>query len=748
MKRSAPGVFVVCAGLVMLVLGLICGAFAPQNVRAQEREDRTLLTWDQMRAIINEASGERAQQTILEMVPYQRVRHREEYTGHFRESEVMAHSATSFGFSNVEIESFPTNQRSWFSNRAELWMVEPSLRKLYDIHDVAISTISGSESGDVTAEVVDVGIGGRAEDYAGKDVAGKIVLGSAGSMALQRLGVFERGAVGVLSYNSLRADLEPDQILSSSISTNAPQGKKPGFGWAIAPRVAREIAAKLGRGEKVKLRSVIESETFPGELETVHAVIPGDGSSTQAIILSGHLYEGYLKQGANDDNSGCAATLEMGRTLLALIQQGKLPRPKRDIHFLWVPEISGTNAWLNKHTDIKARIIADLNFDMEGIGLRASGAMWLMMRTPDSFPTFLNDVGASVLEFIANLNRERVRYRHHGYQFTLPVIAPNGSQDPFYAMVEKYYGASDHATYMQHGIPALMFNTWPDPWYHSSHDTPDKMDTTQFKRAAVVGAGAAYVLAGADDAMAARVAAESLARGTERMGVAQRKALSYLTDAADAAALPAAYRDARATVAHQAAVERAVVQSAAVLFAKPEDGAKQLAVLAAMVDQRAAALQTEGKALFEMRAAQLGAAAAEPPITADEKEAARWIVESPAPAADGPGGGGGGGGGGGFGALQRAIAALPAAERVAVEAALEKVPTHMNGELTALLRKKKTALEIHDFLTGEFEPLPLPDLMAYLRALEKLKRVTFSEKPEEPKPAPPAKRGKASKKPK
>jgi len=36
---------------------------------AQEREDRTLLSWDQMRAIVNAVSGERPLQTVLEMVP-------------------------------------------------------------------------------------------------------------------------------------------------------------------------------------------------------------------------------------------------------------------------------------------------------------------------------------------------------------------------------------------------------------------------------------------------------------------------------------------------------------------------------------------------------------------------------------------------------------------------------------------------------------------------------------------------------
>ena len=70
------------AGITVIVAAVVLGA--------QEREDRTLLTQEQMTAIINEASGERAMHHVLELVPYQRVRLPEEYKGHFRESEVMA----------------------------------------------------------------------------------------------------------------------------------------------------------------------------------------------------------------------------------------------------------------------------------------------------------------------------------------------------------------------------------------------------------------------------------------------------------------------------------------------------------------------------------------------------------------------------------------------------------------------------------------------------------------------------------
>jgi hypothetical protein len=42
----------------------------------------------------------------------------------------------------------------------------------------------------------------------------------------------------------------------------------------------------------------------------------------------------------------------------------------------------------------------------------------------------------------------------------------------------------------------------------------------------------------------------------------------------------------------------------------------------------------------------------------------------------------------------------------------------MNAELNILLGRGLTALQIRDFLSGEFTPLPLADLMAVLRARE------------------------------
>jgi aminopeptidase YwaD len=694
------------------VLFGLCAAIAvlcARNPFAQEREDRTLLSQDQMRAIVSEASGERAMHHVLELVPYPRIRPVSEYQGHFRESDVMAGFAKEYGFSTVEIESFPAANRSWAPTLGELWLVTPTeQKKLYDIHDVAVSVAANSANGDVTGELVDVGLGTRAADFAGKDVKGKIAIGSGGVGQIFAL-ASERGAIGAVGYSTLYPDRGVDVIPSSSIMVNA-----QGFGWAVSPRMGHDLVARLARGEKMSLRSIIKAETLPGELETVHATIAGDPRSTQDVIVSGHLFEGYLKQGANDDNSGCALTLEVGRTYIKLVAEGKLPKPKHTIHFLWVPEISGTNAWLNAHPDIARRVVADLNFDMEGIRLSTSRSYWILQRTPDTFPSFLNDIGQSMMEFVSEITRERVRFRANGYAPSLPVQSPNGSDDAFYIKIDKHYGSSDHVTYMQHGIPAVMFITWPDNWYHSSQDTPDKQDSTQYKRAAVVATGAMAVLATGGDEMAARVVSENLARGAERMGDSHRKALSYMADATGAGSLTTGYKEALVAIAHQAGVEKGVVRSARALFDNPADGEKKLQAFEPLIDKRAAALLDEAKAVYALEAAQRKTTPIEPAMTAAETEASMLLVEcvhgssfsgcTPAPGAGGGpstgSGRAGGPGGGGRGGQATGL------------------PQHMNAEATILLGQKKTALEIRDFLSGEFEPVPLADVMAYLRSRE------------------------------
>lgn len=676
---------------------------------AQEREDRTLLSWAQMHAIVDEASGERALQTVQAIVPFPELRPKSEYDGHFHESDAMAKLAREYGFNDVQVETYPLAAPIWQASDAQLWMVEPESKKLFDAHDVNLAIVSGSESADVTADLVDVGIGDRQQDYSGIDVHGKIVLASGKANTIQGLAVFERGALGLICYQSHRPDAYPDEVLDQE-HINTQPGKKPGFAWAISPRVARELLGYLQSGRRVRLRSIVKAESFPGKQELVHAVIPGDGSSSQEIMVSAHLFELPSKQGANDDASGCAVTLEMGRTLLHLVAEGKLPRPTRTIHFTWIDEVRGTREWLKQHDEVRKRLIADVNLDQVGNALSRSSSIYVLHRTPDTLPSFLNDVSASFLQFVDATNRERAVYREHGFGFSMPVVAPTGTQDPFYTAVDKNQPASDHRVYLDLGIPAVLFHDWPDMWYHSSYDRADRgiLDATQMKRAAVVGTALVSFLASADDVNATRAVFESVARGSERMGAAVRRGLGFIADA-DGPRVAAAYKEALNSLRHQAAIERDVVKSAAVLFPDQGAGEKKVATFLPLIDARAAALRNELAAAFHVKAEQYHLPATEPPPSVAEKLAARQVPERSVPL-QAPR------------VIEAKIVSLPATESAVVRAALAKLPSYLTYtyEFNALLAQKRTILEIRDFLSGEFDPLPLDDLLDYLHAQEKL----------------------------
>ena len=682
----------------------------PAVLIAQEREDRTLLTQEQMTSIINEVSGERAMHTVLELVPYQRIRPPEEYSGPYRESRVMADRARAYGYSNVSIVVFQEGGTAWQPTHGELWMTTPRNTKLFDIHDIALSLASLNVTGDFSAELVDVGPG-RAQDFDGIDVAGKFVLSSGSTRATYSVAI-QRGAIGVLGISVIgpeRATDYPTQIVSSSVTAQPNT-----VAWNLTPEVRNYLHSLLIRGETVTIRSSTGSVEVPRKAEYVYAQIPGDGSTDQEVNVSAHLYEGVIKQGANDDNSGCALTLEIGRAYIKLVAEGKLPPPKRTINFLWVPEFSGTNAWLDANPN--KDIIGDLNFDMEAIRIADSRSFWILQRTPDTFPSYINDIAQSMMEYIADISRERVRFRRSlaGYAPTQPVVAPRGSKDAFYIKIDKHYGASDHVAYMSRGIPAVMFITWPDMWYHSSEDTPDKQDSTQYKRAAAVGVGSMTVLATGTDEMAARVLNDNLGRGLSRMGESHTKGLGYLADAMTPSASVVAYKEARNAIQHQAGVEKGVVRSASVLWTDVAAGRRNTAAFEPLIDARADSLLNEVRAAYQLQAMQRGVVATEPAMTEAEQVAANLVVAPPAPVtqdeqappgARGRRGRGRGGRGGGRGRGRGAAAPT--------------LPQEFNAELSLLLRKEgMTVLEIRDFLSGEFTPLPLADVMAVLRARE------------------------------
>ncbi|MBP7551091.1 MAG: hypothetical protein KA761_12455, partial [Gemmatimonadaceae bacterium] len=188
------------------------------------------------------------------------------------------------------------------------------------------------------------------------------------------------------------------------------------------------------------------------------------------------------------------------------------------------------------------------------------------------------------------------------------------------------------------------------------------------------------------------------------------KGLGYMADATDAATLTTAYAEARNAILHQARIETAVVNSASVLWTNVEEGRKRTASFGPLIQQRATALLAETRAAYQLQAAQRGVAAAEPVMSAADRAAADLMVELVAGAS--------------------AAAPGPRGAQPAGAAAGPALPDEFSAEFGLLLRKGgMTVGEIRDFLSGEFTPLPLQDVLAVLRVREAQGGVKLVPKP-------------------
>ena len=292
------------------------------------------------------------------------------------------------------------------------------------------------------------------------------------------------------------------------------------------------------------------------------AHIPGTDPDAGEIILSAHLFEGFVKQGAADNKSGSAGILEVARVLHTLIDEGRIPRPKRTIRFLWGPEYSGTGPWVVENRDLMEKTLANINMDMVGEWLTLNKAYMRLMRTTYGQPHFINDVMENYYRYVGEANNERIQNRSGFYKVPRRIMAPTGADEPFYYSIETHYGSSDHEVFNDWGVqvPGVMMIVWPDQWYHTSGDRIDKVDPTQMRRVAVIGAAAAYTVASADDDMAIRLAGEIASNGTRRLGhqfiIAQE-----LLNGTDAESLASQYQLARAHITGTMMVERETLES-------------------------------------------------------------------------------------------------------------------------------------------------------------------------------------------
>jgi aminopeptidase YwaD len=463
-----------------------------------------------VRMLDAELSGESAKRNLEYITRLHRMRGSAEFK---KAIDFIESKLKEYGLAEIEVFQLPADGKTmygsqksrpmWEGQFAELWELEkegsgwkPKV-KLADYESMPIVLAEDSESGEVQAELIDIGGGTSAKDYTSKNVKGKLVLTSSSPSSMVDLAIGKYGAAGIISYaqNQRTAWWKEDENLirwghfDSFSKTNA-------FAFMISLKQAREFQQRLSNGETILLHAKVEAGKHEGAYSFATAVIKGSSPelNQEEIAFTCHL--DHQRPGANDNASGSMTILEIARTINKLIKEGKLSRPARTLRFIWSPEIEGTSALLSERPEYAKRVKAVVHMDMVGGG-PITKSIFHVSRTPKSLPSFVSDVG----ELFGRYLNEQTDAYASGYPYSYAMVSKEGGKEPLQAVLGNFHLGSDHEVYSEGSfkIPAIYLHDWPDRYIHTNFDLPANIDPTKLKRAGFIGAASGYFLAQLND---------------------------------------------------------------------------------------------------------------------------------------------------------------------------------------------------------------------------------------------------------
>jgi aminopeptidase YwaD len=477
--------------------------------------------------LIGESSGERAYQHIVEMAGYAMLRSPQEFEGDFMETEYVMSRLREYGFTNATVDRFGKS-RTWQGVTASLWETAPRLRKIADLVESPLMLASGSADVSSSGELIYVDAALVASGMEGVDFSGKIIFtGERPGSVLAFAG--QKGVKAVISFYSPRPLENPLMLQSSSTGGRGQSAASSVF--FVSPREGEELKRRVLSGEKIVVQANAVTTFREAELQVISCAIEGSSADAEEVIVTAHLFEGYVKTGGNDNISGSAAMLEAARTLKKLIDDSLIDRPARTIRFLWIPEFSGTIPWVKANSELMKKTLCNVNLDMVGLSLAKYRSFFVLHRTSYGNGHFVGDVVESFFRYVGETNK--VNSVVSGSRFFRPITAPTGTDDPFYYEIEGASGGSDHMVFNDPGVmvPGVLIITWPDPFYHTSEDLADKCDPTQMKRTVFITAASAYSIASASTDEAMAILGEVASNAVRRMGVAQSVASDMISQA-------------------------------------------------------------------------------------------------------------------------------------------------------------------------------------------------------------------------
>lgn len=569
------------AGFLLFLVPLVLLAPSSQRAAAQARPPaiespvlKTPLPATVLGLLANEISGQIAYNNEVKLAGAPWQREESEFADTFYETRTIHALVRGYGIETTKIERFKSASTFEYPVRGELWMLKPEKRLIARLEaDPALVSRSSADA-DITGDLVYIPpltpetLAAWAKSGAPAIYKDKIALMWSHANANTGKALDAAGVRGVIAFSAQDRYNDPDQVLYSGGSYAGLKSLQ--LGMTVSWRQWSELLEEVERGTAVSIQCRTEVKKHPDRFEGVYSWIPGREPDKKGVIFTAHLFEGYLKRGANDNMSGCVIQLEILRALSALIARGDLPKPRRTISFLWPNEISGTYEYIKQNPGLPDRLSVNINMDMVGEALRMNNGWLTMSECPNHLPSYLDGLTDAMMNFVWRTNDivytpDSPRSRLSGQNFPLPMWEKNGSRDAFRYFVHSATGGSDHVCFNNSsvGVPGIELFTWPDQWYHADKDTPDKSDPTEMKRVAFIGAAAAWAAANCDDDILPGMLDAVSGFGFARVGKRELPAAFRKIDASDAKTLPDAAGRAVELVRFAAEREKAAISSVA-----------------------------------------------------------------------------------------------------------------------------------------------------------------------------------------
>jgi hypothetical protein len=232
------------------------------------------------------------------------------------------------------------------------------------------------------------------------------------------------------------------------------------------------LVAQLEAGERVELEFDVDNRLTPGPIACANVVaeLPGAEFPDECVIVGAHLDSWDGAEGAQDNGTGAATTLEAARLLAAAHVH-----PRRSVRFLLFggeeQGLLGSVAYVKSHHDALASVSAVLIHD--GGANHVAGIQPTYAMLPDFERVFAP---------LAALDPARPFRVHESL-----------------GLVNS--GDSDHAPFIRAGVPAFFWDQDEAGYervHHTQFDTFESVDGEEQRYSAGVIAAAAYGLADLD----------------------------------------------------------------------------------------------------------------------------------------------------------------------------------------------------------------------------------------------------------